>query len=60
LAQNRVRIIWGADDFCFNQHYFERWKKVLPQADAHLLAGTGHYLLEDAPSQVIDLINTHL
>jgi cis-3-alkyl-4-acyloxetan-2-one decarboxylase len=60
LAQNQVRIIWGADDFCFNQHYFERWKKVLPQADAHLLAGTGHYLLEDAPSQVIDLINTHL
>jgi pimeloyl-ACP methyl ester carboxylesterase len=55
-----VRIIWGADDFCFNRHYFERWRHLLPQAMATLLPGTGHYLLEDSPAEVLDLISKHL
>jgi pimeloyl-ACP methyl ester carboxylesterase len=47
LREKPVGIFWGADDFCFNRHYFERWSSLLPAAERHYLAGTGHYLLED-------------
>ncbi len=48
LREKSVRIIWGGQDFCFNRHYFDRWVKLLPGADATYLEHAGHYLLEDA------------
>jgi haloalkane dehalogenase len=60
LGSKKVKIIWGREDFCFNQHYFQRWQTLLPEADAHLLAATGHYLLEDRPVEVTGLITGHL
>lgn len=60
LKNHEVSIIWGAEDFCFNLHYFERWRKLLPNAVAHQLDGVGHYLIEDAGSKVIALISSQL
>jgi len=60
LREREVSVIWGGDDFCFNDHYFRRWQSVLPQADARYLAGVGHYLIEDAREQVIDGIRARL
>jgi pimeloyl-ACP methyl ester carboxylesterase len=60
LRKHPVRIIWGGQDFCFNRHYFERWKALLPDAEADYLAAAGHYLLEDAQAQVVEAIKHHI
>jgi len=60
LAQKQVRIIWGERDFCFNRHYYERWRQLLPDAEATLLPQAGHYLLEDRPEEVVGMISGHL
>ena len=53
LREKRVALIWGGDDFCFSRHYYERWRKIVPNAEATCLDSVGHYLLEDATEQVI-------
>jgi haloalkane dehalogenase len=53
LREHRTHIIWGGADFCFNRHYFDRWRQLLPQASADYLDGAGHYLIEDAGEVVI-------
>ncbi len=45
-------ILWGGKDFCFNQHFFEKWVGIYPEADAHWYAKAGHYVLEDALEDV--------
>lgn len=61
LLQSRsVRIIWGGRDFCFNRHYFDRWRALLPEAQADYLPETGHYLLEDSTAEVVASISRHL
>jgi haloalkane dehalogenase len=49
-------ILWGGKDFCFNQHFFERWVSIYPDADAHWFAAAGHYVLEDALEEVSEKI----
>jgi haloalkane dehalogenase len=41
-------ILWGGKDFCFNQHFFEKWLEINPEASAKWFAKAGHYVLEDA------------
>ena len=41
-------ILWGGKDFCFDQHFFEKWVSLFPDADAHWFTNAGHYVLEDA------------
>lgn len=48
LRDKPVRILWGAQDFCFNYHYYNRWRVLLPNAEADYLEEAGHYILEDA------------
>lgn len=51
LKQKKL-ILWGGRDFCFNQHFFERWLELWPEADAHWYSEAGHYVLEDALEEV--------
>jgi haloalkane dehalogenase len=60
LRERPVSVIWGGDDFCFNRHYFERWSEHLPNAEKRYLDGAGHYLIEDAPAEVVDAIRTRI
>jgi haloalkane dehalogenase len=60
LRKRPVRIIWGGQDFCFNRHYFERWKELLPGAGADFLAEAGHYLLEDSQEEALRAIEQHI
>lgn len=53
LRSKDVKILWGGKDFCFNDHYFQRWQRVVPNADALYLPEAGHYLLEDATEHCI-------
>ncbi len=47
LRNHPVKILWGGADFCFKRHYFDRWRTLLPGAEAIYHAEAGHYLLED-------------
>lgn len=49
-------ILWGGKDFCFNQHFFEKWVEIYPDAEAHWFARAGHYVLEDALDEVSEKI----
>ena len=49
LRNHPVLACWGARDFCFSDHYLERFRQILPNLQAHRSPNAGHYLLEDAP-----------
>jgi cis-3-alkyl-4-acyloxetan-2-one decarboxylase len=52
-------ICWGLNDFVFDRHYLEEWKKRMPNAEFHEF-DAGHYLLEDAGDEVIPIIQSFL
>lgn len=56
LRNKRGLILWGGRDFCFDRHYFDRWRKILPEAESLYLPDAGHYLLEDAQEEGIGRI----
>ena len=47
LRQRDVSIVWGGKDFCFNDHFLERWQRFLPKANVFRYPDAGHYILED-------------
>ncbi|MFQ5483110.1 MAG: alpha/beta fold hydrolase [Nitrospinaceae bacterium] len=49
-------IIWGLQDFCFDQHYLDRWQRYFPEAEVHTIADAGHYVVEDAYEEIIPFI----
>lgn len=48
-----ILIIWGKKDFCFNDHFLERWKSYYPKAEVHEVPDAGHYIVEDAHERII-------
>ncbi|HVZ64960.1 MAG TPA: alpha/beta fold hydrolase [Lacunisphaera sp.] len=60
LRERPVHLLWGGKDFCFDRHYFERWKNLLPGAASDYLESAGHYVLEDAPEQCLTVVRRHL
>lgn len=48
-----VLIIWGMQDFCFNDYFLDRWKKYFPKAEVHEVEQAGHYVVEDADETII-------
>jgi cis-3-alkyl-4-acyloxetan-2-one decarboxylase len=50
-------VCWGLNDFVFDIHYLDEWKKRMPNAEFHEF-DAGHYLLEDAGNEVIPIIQT--
>ena len=51
-----VKIIWGAQDFVFNDHFLNRWKEIFPQAEVHQIEDAGHYVVEDAHEHILPLM----
>ena len=57
LFQNHpVKIIWGAHDFVFNDHFLNRWKEVFPQSEVHRIEDAGHYVVEDAHEIILPML----
>lgn len=56
LANLRSRpalLAWGGRDFCFNDHFYERWRTYLPQAQTMHFPDAGHYVLEDEAATIV-------
>jgi pimeloyl-ACP methyl ester carboxylesterase len=41
-------LVWGEQDFVFDLHFLEKWKRILPKAKVLSYPDCGHYILEDA------------
>lgn len=57
---NPALIVWGGRDFCFNDSFYDEWRRRLPQARTLYLKDAGHYLLNDADAEVLPVIANFL
>ena len=53
-------LCWGGRDFCFNDHFYEEWRRRFPRARAHHFPHAGHYVLEDALAAIQPLMAAFL
>jgi haloalkane dehalogenase len=56
LADLPTLIIWADADVAFRAKERRRWESVLPRHETVVLAGAGHYLQSDAPSDFANAI----
>jgi len=60
LRDRPALICWGEKDFVFDKHFLAVWEKKLPQATVRRFPDCGHYVLEDAPEEILDEVNRFL
>jgi pimeloyl-ACP methyl ester carboxylesterase len=53
-------IMWGRKDFVFDDHFLSEWSQFLPNAQVHRFDDAGHYVLEDKPEEIVDLLRSFL
>lgn len=53
-------VCWGMKDFVFDVCFLKEWEKRFPEAKFHRFEDVGHYILEDAPDEVIPLVKQFL
>lgn len=53
-------IVWGGQDFCFHDDFFDKWREIYPEARFRYITEAGHYVLEDAKEEVIAEISNFL
>ncbi|NNL95180.1 MAG: alpha/beta hydrolase, partial [Xanthomonadales bacterium] len=49
-------LAWGMKDFVFDRPFLEKWKQYLPAARAIEYPDCGHYILEDAATDLVPRI----
>ncbi len=49
-------ICWGEQDFVFDRHFLDEWRRRFPRAEVHAFADAGHYILEDCRAEVVPLV----
>ena len=60
LSDWPIQLIWGMKDWCFRPECLRRFQQHWPQARVKEIGTAGHYVLEDAPDQVLDIVNQFL
>lgn len=55
-----MSLIWGMKDWCFGSPFLDRFIEFFPKAEVHRLTDSGHYVMEDAPEEVIPLVEDFL
>ena len=60
FAQTPVLICWGDRDFVFDHHFLAEWRRHLPLAEVHRFHDCGHYVLEDAKTEILPLVDRFL
>jgi haloalkane dehalogenase len=49
-------ILWGGKDFCFNDHFYNEWRRRFPEAESHYFSDGGHYVLEDKIVEILPIL----
>jgi haloalkane dehalogenase len=60
LADLPSLLIWGMRDWCFRPECLRRFQGLWPNAETVELNDAGHYVMEDAPAEVIAAIDQFL
>ena len=53
-------VLWGLKDIAFRKKELDRWRSELPNAEAHEFADCGHFLAEEAPSEIAPLLRAFM
>ncbi|MHA1299009.1 MAG: alpha/beta fold hydrolase [Candidatus Helarchaeota archaeon] len=53
-------LIWGMKDKIFPPKIIEIWKKIYQGIKCHEIENAGHYLQEDAPDEIIEIIKNFI
>lgn len=53
LQDKPMLICWGGRDFCFNDEFYEEWRRRFPAAQSLYFPDAGHYVLEDALPEIL-------
>lgn len=48
-----IRLVWGMKDWCFRPECLVRFQSVWPEAQTLELRDVGHYVMEEAPEEVV-------
>ena len=56
LREVPTLLLWGMRDFIFDPDYLHEIERRMPQAEVHRFEQAGHYLLEDALTEVRPMI----
>jgi len=59
-ADRPVFIGWGLKDFVFDRNFLEGFQRALPNAEQHIFADGGHYVLEDKADILVPAIRAFL
>jgi haloalkane dehalogenase len=60
LAAKPMLICWGERDFVFDRDYLAEWRRRFPLAEVHSFPDAGHYVLEDVPDRLLQLLKEFL
>lgn len=55
-----VQIVWGMKDWVFTPEFLAEWRKRFPNASVHTVDHAGHLLMEDAGSEVLEVVRDFL
>lgn len=56
FAETPMLLPWGLKDWVFDAAFLNGWKRRFPKATVHPFPDCGHFLLEDAPGDLVPLI----
>jgi haloalkane dehalogenase len=60
LADRSVLLVWGMQDWCFTPYFLQRFIEYFPAAEVCRLEQAGHYVIEDAPAEVLAAVRGFL
>jgi cis-3-alkyl-4-acyloxetan-2-one decarboxylase len=60
IADRPAQLIWGMRDWCFTPWFLERLLEFFPRAEVQRIDDAGHWVMEDAPDQVVTLVSRFL
>lgn len=55
-----VQLIWGMKDWCFDPECLEKFIDIFPHSEVHQLADAGHWVIEDAHTEIVGLVEKFL
>lgn len=60
LGGHPALLVWGMQDWCFRPDCLQKFTQVWPDAEVHRLEDVGHWVVEDAPEEVLELMEGFL
>jgi pimeloyl-ACP methyl ester carboxylesterase len=60
FANTPILVCWGAQDFVFDDHFLDEWRRIYPRAEVEYYLDAGHYVLEDAADRIVPRVQRFL